>query len=269
VCFRVEAAGQPCERRYFLLLGQFWPILSFCADRVIAPRYFLGYDQIGQMVDARLGYCVDSLWLDVPTSRDRLRLVRDDDDLGAGEATACVRPGSADRCPGGDAGASAQTLAGEIPNSVGELGGVTTSATSPCCKSKESGAKTPGSSAPWTNGDEESMNDQDSEETASQEQVTQTPDEHDTGDQKQQQSDEDIELSEEGRKEVHDMVEAYEDKPTVVLPGSGGTITGTAINEWLDDDGNPKFGDPEEHPFAHDRDESDSGRSKETSEDGP
>jgi hypothetical protein len=27
-----------------------------------------------------------------------------------------------------------------------------------------------------------------------------------------------------------------------VLPGTGGTITGVAINEWLDDEGNPKFG---------------------------
>jgi hypothetical protein len=39
------------------------------------------------------------------------------------------------------------------------------------------------------------------------------------------------------------MREAYdEDRRTVVLPGTGGTITGAAINEWLDDEGNPKFG---------------------------
>jgi hypothetical protein len=29
------------------------------------------------------------------------------------------------------------------------------------------------------------------------------------------------------------------DRPTVVLPGSGGTVSGTAINDWLDDEGNP------------------------------
>jgi hypothetical protein len=45
-------------------------------------------------------------------------------------------------------------------------------------------------------------------------------------------------------------------------PGTHGTITGTAINEWLDDEGNPKFGDPDEHPFGEDRDESDSDESK-------
>lgn len=62
----------------------------------------------------------------------------------------------------------------------------------------------------------------------------------------------DVQLSEQGREEVHQMVEAYEDKPTVTLPGTHGTISGTAINEWLDDEGKPKFGDPDEHPFADD-----------------
>lgn len=33
-----------------------------------------------------------------------------------------------------------------------------------------------------------------------------------------------------------------DDRRTAVLPGTGGTITGVAINDWLDDDGNPKFG---------------------------
>jgi hypothetical protein len=41
------------------------------------------------------------------------------------------------------------------------------------------------------------------------------------------------------------MMEAYEDRPTLVLPGSGKTITGTAVGEWLDDDGNPKYADDE------------------------
>ena len=53
------------------------------------------------------------------------------------------------------------------------------------------------------------------------------------------------------------MVDAYKDKPTVALPGSDGTISGTAINDWLDDEGNPKFGDPDEHPFAEACDEVD------------
>ena len=34
-----------------------------------------------------------------------------------------------------------------------------------------------------------------------------------------------------------------EDRPTVTMPGSDGTVAGTAVNEWLDDDGNPKYGD--------------------------
>jgi hypothetical protein len=51
------------------------------------------------------------------------------------------------------------------------------------------------------------------------------------------------ELSDEGREKVRQMQEAYDDdRPTAVLPGTGNTITGVAINEWLDDDGNPKFG---------------------------
>jgi hypothetical protein len=32
----------------------------------------------------------------------------------------------------------------------------------------------------------------------------------------------------------------------VALPGTDNTITGVAINEWLDDDGNPKFGKDEQ-----------------------
>ena len=52
-----------------------------------------------------------------------------------------------------------------------------------------------------------------------------------------------FELSEEGKQEVQRMQAAYDDdRPTVALPGTDNTITGVAINEWLDDDGNPKFG---------------------------
>jgi hypothetical protein len=59
------------------------------------------------------------------------------------------------------------------------------------------------------------------------------------------------ELSEEGKEEVRRMQEAYdEDRPTVALPGTDGTITGVAINEWLDDDGNPKFGKDEQRENA-------------------
>lgn len=52
-----------------------------------------------------------------------------------------------------------------------------------------------------------------------------------------------VEITESAREKAHEMAAAYEDRPTAVLPGSGNTVTGTAVNEWLDDDGNPKFGD--------------------------
>jgi hypothetical protein len=56
-----------------------------------------------------------------------------------------------------------------------------------------------------------------------------------------------FELSEEGKQEVQRMQATYDDdRETVALPGTDNTITGVAINEWLDDDGNPKFGKDEE-----------------------
>ena len=68
-----------------------------------------------------------------------------------------------------------------------------------------------------------------------------------------------FELSEEGKEAVQRMQAAYDDeRETVALPGTDNTITGVAINEWLDDDGNPKFGkdeqqDKDEH--QNDKDE--------------
>lgn len=56
-----------------------------------------------------------------------------------------------------------------------------------------------------------------------------------------------FDLSEEGQEKVRQMRATYDDdRETAVLPGTGGTITGVAINEWLDDDGNPKFGKDEQ-----------------------
>lgn len=37
--------------------------------------------------------------------------------------------------------------------------------------------------------------------------------------------------------------EDVEDRPTTVLPGSDSTVTGTAVNDWIDDEGNPVHGD--------------------------
>ena len=54
-------------------------------------------------------------------------------------------------------------------------------------------------------------------------------------------------LREEGKEQVQRMQQAYDDdRETVALPGTDNTITGVAINEWLDDDGNPKFGKDEQ-----------------------
>ncbi|MGZ4511493.1 MAG: hypothetical protein ACXVX4_09145 [Mycobacterium sp.] len=48
------------------------------------------------------------------------------------------------------------------------------------------------------------------------------------------------EPDEDDKKEAAKMMEAYEDKPTIVLPGSAGMVSGTAVNDWLDEDGNPR-----------------------------
>jgi hypothetical protein len=63
------------------------------------------------------------------------------------------------------------------------------------------------------------------------------------------------ELSDEGKEQVAQMQAAYkDDRQTAVLPGTGGTITGVAVNEWIDDDGNPKFGKDEQKKKAEEQD---------------
>jgi hypothetical protein len=55
------------------------------------------------------------------------------------------------------------------------------------------------------------------------------------------------EVTDEHRAKAKKMVDAYdEDRPTVTMPGTGGAVAGTAVNDWLDDDGNPKFSDQSE-----------------------
>ena len=48
------------------------------------------------------------------------------------------------------------------------------------------------------------------------------------------------------KRRAAEMMTAYEDRPTLVLPGSGGMVSGTAVNDWLDEEGNPKFGVPDD-----------------------
>ncbi|MGV0737066.1 MULTISPECIES: hypothetical protein [Mycobacterium] len=51
-------------------------------------------------------------------------------------------------------------------------------------------------------------------------------------------------VSEENRKEAERIMQSYDDsRPTVTLPGSNGTVSGTAVNDWVDDDGKPIYGD--------------------------
>lgn len=50
------------------------------------------------------------------------------------------------------------------------------------------------------------------------------------------------EVDDSARAKAKEMAKAYEDRPTAVLPGSDRTVTGTAVNEWLDDDGQPIYG---------------------------
>ena len=70
------------------------------------------------------------------------------------------------------------------------------------------------------------------------------------------------EPDEEDKKKAAEMMEAYKEKPTIVLPGTGGSVSGTAVNEWLDEDGNPKNESPE-GAGSDDKAETDEGRDDE------
>ena len=52
------------------------------------------------------------------------------------------------------------------------------------------------------------------------------------------------EPTDEHREQAKKMAESYvEKRPTTVLPGSDATISGTAVNDWIDDEGNPVHGE--------------------------
>lgn len=53
------------------------------------------------------------------------------------------------------------------------------------------------------------------------------------------------EPDEDAKQKAAEMMEAYKEKPTIVLPGTGGSVSGTAVNDWLDDEGNPRHEEPE------------------------
>lgn len=50
------------------------------------------------------------------------------------------------------------------------------------------------------------------------------------------------EITEEHKEKAKEMHKAYDqERATVVMPGTDGAVAGTAVNDWLDDDGNPKY----------------------------
>ena len=65
------------------------------------------------------------------------------------------------------------------------------------------------------------------------------------------------EPSDEAKQAAAKMMTAYEDRPTLVLPGSGKTITGTAIGDWLDESGDPKYARDKDSPAAKARQSND------------
>jgi flagellar biosynthesis/type III secretory pathway M-ring protein FliF/YscJ len=51
-----------------------------------------------------------------------------------------------------------------------------------------------------------------------------------------QQRTEKPEVTEEHKEKAKEMAKSYEENPqTTTLPGSGGTVSGTAVTEWVDD----------------------------------
>ncbi len=51
-----------------------------------------------------------------------------------------------------------------------------------------------------------------------------------------------LEPGDHAKAKAKEMAKAYEQRPTAVLPDSNRTVTGTAVNDWLDGDGNPIYG---------------------------
>lgn len=52
------------------------------------------------------------------------------------------------------------------------------------------------------------------------------------------------EVTDEHKEKAKEMRKDYEEeRETVTMPGTDGAVSGTAVNDWIDDDGNPKFSD--------------------------
>jgi hypothetical protein len=92
----------------------------------------------------------------------------------------------------------------------------------------------------------EQKSDQKTDQKTDQESKT-TTDENDVERYESGQIAEKPEPSDEQNKKAEQMAKSYvEERPTTVLPGSDATVTGTAVNDWIDDEGNPVHGDVDE-----------------------
>src|SRR5262245_3680639 len=50
------------------------------------------------------------------------------------------------------------------------------------------------------------------------------------------------EVTDEHKEKAKEMAKDMNDeRPTISMPGTDGAVSGTAVNDWIDDDGNPKF----------------------------
>jgi hypothetical protein len=52
------------------------------------------------------------------------------------------------------------------------------------------------------------------------------------------------EVTDEHKAQANEVYEkSVEDRETIKMPGTDGAVAGTAVNDWVDDNGNPKFSD--------------------------
>ncbi|WP_067816119.1 hypothetical protein [Nocardia inohanensis] len=50
------------------------------------------------------------------------------------------------------------------------------------------------------------------------------------------------EIEDKHREKAHEMAESYKDeRPLTVMPGTDGMVSGTAVTDWVDDQGEPIF----------------------------
>lgn len=94
------------------------------------------------------------------------------------------------------------------------------------------------------------MGEQDSDQATSVKEDAKEPDEQDNNGSSRETRTEKPEPDEEDKEKAAEMMEAYKERPTLILPGTGGAVSGTAVGAWLDDDGNPKYANDEDAPAA-------------------